>query len=268
MMAFGTDQILWYNNGVWGKLGFAVPNFGDNTHTLNKSIHHLVDVMGRNIQAIMLDRETLHRTPPSIDVLTRVHKLVLRVRSILAGRTKPPNELPLKSEHASPAPEAFIIYPTPYFKVKNSWMKEWCGLALIALSEAMQHTDNGKSYEITPAFAGTVSKYVQRIYQLMATELFGVPVDEAKQLDFVLNDTHFQNYDPGKWFTSTEMMDHPAVAAEIPTEDDLRPLTEGIPAPLLIGLDHYPLSTTGTADNQGEQGEQTSVPPFQPAPSP
>ena len=64
------------------------------------------------------------RTPPSINTLTRIHKLCTRARSILASRAVPAATLNMETAHALPAPEEFLVYPTPYFKVRNQWLKQ------------------------------------------------------------------------------------------------------------------------------------------------
>jgi hypothetical protein len=264
------DQILWYNNGTWGELGFAVPNFGDDPTTINSDIHYLVSVIGRNLQGIMLHTDASQATPPSINTLTRVHKLVTRGRSILAGRAVPPNELNMEPQHASPAPQAFLIFPTPYHKTRNQWLKDWGGLTLMALTEAMQHTENATAFNISTTFSGLIGQYLHRIYQRMATELFGVPVEQAKALDFTLTDEQLASYDPSKFFTSTEMTDVVPTIQDIQTEDDLRVLTAGIPATELVGLQPYPSSaafedasggTAGTGGTTSAGSESFAEPP-------
>lgn len=237
---FLTDQVQWYNNGVWGQLGFACPNFGDDPATINSSIHYLVSVIGRNLQAVMLSQDAYKTTPPVINTLTRVHKLITRARKILAGRAIPPNKMNLEPQHASPAPAIFLIYPTPYFRVRNQFLKEWGGLVLMALTEAMQHTENAQAFEISTNFAGLIGQYLHRVYRQMATELFDVPAAEAEALDFTLTAEVLASYDPGRYFSSTEMIDTVPPIQQIPTEDDLRVLTAGIPASELVGLQPYP----------------------------
>lgn len=239
-MSFKTDQALWYNNGVWGQLGYAVPNFGNDPATLNNNIHYLVSVMGRNLQAVMHHPDKDLRVPPSINTLTRVHKLITRARSILAGRQVPPGTPDMEAVHSSPGAEEFIIFPVPYFGVRNPWMKQWCGLVLNSLAEAMQHTENRKPFEISLAFSGLVGQYLHRVYRLMATELFGVTASDAAAPDFALTDAQLAAYDPGKWFTATEMIDTVPRVDMVPTEDDLQVLTDGIPASKLVGLQKYP----------------------------
>jgi hypothetical protein len=63
------------------------------------------------------------RTPPSINTLTRIHKLCTRARLIQAGRAVPATTLNMETAHALPAPKEFLVCPTPYFKVRNQWLK-------------------------------------------------------------------------------------------------------------------------------------------------
>src|SRR3972149_4489438 len=141
-MSFGTDQVLWYRNGVWEELGYGAANFGNDPTSLNQDIRYLVDVIGRNLFAVMHHQDVRSRVPPSIATLTRVHKLITRARTILDSRDKPPGEARMEATHSTPAAQMFLIYPVPVFKVRNTWMKQWCELVLASLSEAMQHTEN------------------------------------------------------------------------------------------------------------------------------
>ena len=274
-MPFRTDQHLWYNVGVWGELGYAVPNFGDDRATLNTTIHYLTGVIGRNLSAVMHHQDTLMRVPPSINTLTRVHKLITRARSILSGRQVPPGMANFESTHVSPAEQEFVIYPVPYFRVRNPWMKEYCGLVLAALSEAFQNTENTKAYEISTAFSGLIGQYLHRVYRLMATELFQVSADAASQPDFTLSEEQLRAYDPGLWFTQTELVDTVPHLGLIPTEDDLRVLTDGIPATKLVGLQKWPSANlydpssglTGGATASGGGQTATSSGSFAPPPS-
>jgi hypothetical protein len=243
MATFRTDEILWYNVGVWGQLGYACPNFGENPSTVNNSIAYLVQVIGRNLSAVMHHGDVDSRTPPTINTLMRVHKLVTRARSILAGRAVPANKPRFEPVHATPAPEVFLVFPVPYFKARNVWLKEWCALTLNAIGEACQHTDNRVEFEISLEFAGLVGQYLQRVYVRMATELFQVALADAEKPDFALTDAHFQGYNPAKFFTSTELIDTVPPLDLIPTEDDLAVLTDGIPANMLTGLSNYPRGT-------------------------
>lgn len=266
MSTFKTDQALWYNNGIWGQLGYAVPNFGDDSSTLNAGIHRLTETIGRNLSSIMHHPDVDLRVPPSINTLTRVHRLVMRGRTILGSRAVPSGTPNMEAVHTAPARQVTLIFPVPYFRVRNSWLKEWCGLVLNALSEAMQHTENRKPYEISENFAGTVGQYFHRLYRLMAIELFGVNKDDAKALDFLLTDADLSAYDPAKYFTSTEMIDTVPPLGDVPTEDDLQVLTNGIPATRLVNLTKYPSGEL--LHPNGSQGTTAPAPGAVPAFSP
>lgn len=266
---FRSDEIYWYNVGVWGQLGFAVPNFGENRTTLNNSIAYLVAGMGRNLAAVMVHSDADSRVPPTINTLMRVHKLVTRSRQILAGRAVPSGTLRMEPVHATPAPEDFLMFPCPYFKVRNAWLKEWAGLIFGAIAEACQHTENRNEYEISTDFAGLIGQYLQRVYVRMATELFQVPLANAQKLDFTLGDADFSSYNPAKFFTSTELIDTVPTFGAIPTEDDLAVLLDGIPASKLVGLTFYPGSGP-IAGNQSVTATPAapSTPAFVPPPAP
>jgi hypothetical protein len=136
------------------------------------------------------------------------------------------------------------VYPTPYFKVRNSWLKSYASLILLALTEAIQHQENARPLEISTTFAGLFGQYIHRVYQRMAVELFQVPLADAQKPDFTLTEEQLAAYDPGKWFTQTELIDTVPDLTNWPTEDQLQPLTNGIAIPNLPVLPRWP--STGT----------------------
>lgn len=255
-MPFGTDQILWYNNGTWGRLGYAAPNFGNDPTTINASIAYLVEAIGRNLFGIMQHPDASLRVPPSLNTLTRIHKLCTRARSILAGRDVASGQNKFEPLHATPAPEDFLIYPTPYFKVRNRWLKEYCGLGIMAMTEAMQHTENRVPIDFSVQFSGLIGQYISRIYRLMNIELLAIPEIDAVKPDFTLTDAQLAAYAPEKFFTSSEMVDTVPPLVDVPTEDDLDVLAQGIPASQLVGLAKYP--SGGAPSLSGADGSGTS----------
>lgn len=257
-----SDAFLWYNVGQWADYGLAVPNWSDDNKSQNGAIRDFVQIVGRNMQAIMWHTDARLSTPPSINTLSRVHRLCVRARQLLANAAVAPNTPFMEPAHALPAPEEFLVYPVPYFRVKNAWMKRWCGLALLALTESMQHQENARALEISTAFAGLVGQYIQRIYRDMATTLLMVPTVDASKPDFTLTDAQLSGYDPSKWFTSTELIDTVPDLIGWPTEDRLKVLTDGIPIGYLPNLGPYP-------ESGGIPATGTMAPPtasFMPAP--
>lgn len=240
MASITHDAALWYTVGDWAPYGLAIPNFGNDVRSQNGTIRYLTDVMGRNLQATLCHTDSRLRTPPSINTLRRIHALCTRGRSILHSRAVPSNKLNMETAHALPAPEEFLVFPTPYFKVRNQWLKEYCGLILLALTEAYQHTENAKTLEISTDFAALIGQYIQRVYVRMAVELLKVPATEAEAPDFTLTEENFASYNPSAWFTQTEMIDTVPNLDDWSTEDVLEHLTNGIPVSALPQLGRYP----------------------------
>lgn len=257
-MPSGTDAFRHYNVGDWAPYGLAVANAGTHTKSQNSAIRELVELIGRNLCAIMWTTDANLRTPPSINVLIKIHKLCTRARSLLASRAVPPGTQNMETAHAVPSWEAFNAFPCPYFKVRNSWLKGYAQYMLIALTDAMQHQENARPLEISTAFSGQVGQYVQRIYVQMAVELLRVPLADAQKPDFTLTDAQLSAYNPSAWFTSTEMIDTVPDELLRPTEDDLRVLTDGIPYPMLPELPTYPAGVLSGA--AGATGAGAAVP--------
>jgi hypothetical protein len=114
----------------------------------------------------------------------------------------------------------------------------------MSLAEAMQHTENRKSLEISTAFAGQVGQYIKRVYINMAIELFGKMRAEATADGFALSDADFAAYNPGDFFTQTEMVDTVPRLDRVFTEDRLEVLAEGIPITELPELKPWPTNLT------------------------
>jgi hypothetical protein len=186
-----TDAVLWYNVGEFGKAGYAVPNWSNDVGSLNPQILDWTYLVGRNLFHIMHHEDADLRIPPSINTAKRIHKLYLRAANILAGRAVPPGENNMEVVHARPAGEVFRVFPVPFFLVRNQFMRRWAELILMSLAEAMQHTENRRSLEISTAFAGQVGQYVRRVYINMAIELFGKTRAEATADGFKLSDADF-----------------------------------------------------------------------------
>lgn len=266
-----TDAILWYDVGVFGAAGYAVPNWSNDVGSLNPQILDWCDLVGQNVFAMMHHEDVDMRTPPSINTLKRIHKLYLRAATILSTRMVPYGEDNMEIKHVRPAGEIFRVYPVPYFKVRNNYMKRWCGLILTSLAEAMQHTENRRELEISPAFAGQVGQYLKRVYQNMAAELFGKSREEVTTPGFLLQDAELAAYNPAQWFTQTELVDTVPRLDRVFTEDRLELLAEGIPVTTLpasvrpwpTNLTSYYAATRTDADARADQNAEgaTNAPP-------
>lgn len=257
-----TDAVLWYNVGVFGEAGYAVPNWSNDVGSLNPQILDWVQLVGRNLFHIMHHEDADLRTPPSINTCKRIHKLYLRAGNILAGRAVPPGENNMEIQHSRPAGEVFRVFPVPFFKVRNPFMRRWAELILVSLAEAMQHTENRKELEISTAFAGQVGQYLRRVYQNLAVELFGKTRDEAAAAGFKLTDAELAAYNPAAFFTQTEMVDTVPRLDRVFTEDQLELLAEGIPVTELpADLGPWPTNLTNLYGTIRTDGTTTASVP-------
>lgn len=244
MAVTNSDAVLWYNVQLFGDLGYGFPNPSNDLGTLNPNIADLCSIVGQNLFAIMNHEDVDMRVPPSINTLRRIHKLYLRSIQILAGRAVPPGENNMETAHVSPGGEVFKVYPIPYFLVRNQYMKRWAGMILMALSEAMQHTENRKTIEISTRFAGTIGQYFTRVYTNMGIELFGKTREQVNVPGFVLTEEELSAYDPSKFFTSTELVDTVPPLNYVFTEDRLAVLRAGINLTDLPPFQPWPVNLT------------------------
>jgi hypothetical protein len=248
MPVTNTDAALWYNVGQFGDLGYAVPNPSNDYGSLNPNILDLVELTGRNLFAIMNNEDVDLAIPPSINTIRRVHRLYKRFGQIVTARAVPSGELNMETNHVQPAGEVFKVYPIPYFRVRNKFMKRWAGLIMMMLSEAMQHTENRKTMEISELFGGQMGQYMNRVYINLATELFGKTREEVANPGFLLTEEELNKYNPGAFFTSTEMVDTVPHLGNVFTEDRLSVISAGIPVTSLPELKPWPTNLTSFYD--------------------
>lgn len=244
MPVTNTDAVLWYNVGEFGDLGYAVPNPSDDVGTLNPTISDLVETVGRNLFHIMHHEDVDMRVPPSINTIRRVHRLYIRFGQILEARAVPHGKNRFEADHVQPAGDIFLLFPVPYFKVRNPFIKRWAELIMMMLSEAMQHTENRLTMEVTDTFAGQMGAFMRRVYINLATELFGITREEAEADGFILTEEQLTNYDPSQFFTYTEMVDRVPHLGHVFTEDRLGVLADGIPITSLPELKPWPTNLT------------------------
>ena len=75
---FRSDAPPWYKNGVWAKLGCAVPQTGRYLHTCNSGIWEFVDVAGRQIFHTLWNfDDRKFEAPPSKNCLWEVYQLIV-----------------------------------------------------------------------------------------------------------------------------------------------------------------------------------------------
>jgi hypothetical protein len=272
-MIVNSDAVLWYNVGQFGDLGYAVPNPSDDVGSLNPTILEMNRVVGTNLFAMMHHEDADLSTPPSINTVRRMHKLYIRFGQLVLARAVDSATLNLEPQHIQPAGEVFTVYPVPYFKVRNRFMREWATYVLMMLSESMQHSENRKPMEISTAYAASIGKYMKRLYRNMATDLFGKTQAEASVDGFILTEAELGAYNPSAFFTSTEMIDTVPHLGHVFTEDRLAVIRNGVPVTSLPPLQPWPTNltshyaatkafrTAGTDAGNAQDGDVTATGP-------
>lgn len=275
---------LLYNVSPWNGLGFGVPNFGRQITTLNLPIWRLADDVAVNQLAIMTSADAKRQQYPSVNTIMALARLVNRAQSVLAGRQKQPNDVRLSPLHATPDLLVWNIHPVPYFTgpmVRNSWLREFNSLCMIALTNIYRHSDNDEALTITSDFASQIWPFFREIKILVCTELLGMTQAAAEDDTQPMptgpyNGPGTQNattvtltptgpsaanttaptYNPPATVVNTERLFTPGALQSLPGTDDLLPFTVGIPANLIMpNLAQYPVGPI--PGDTGLAGEMT-----------
>lgn len=241
-----TDAILWYNVGVYGEIGYAVPNPSNDIGSLNPNMLDFTNGIGRGLFFIMHHEDVDLSTPPTVETLWNVHQLVMHMQRLVASRIQPDNELPFNPEHVRPAGEVFHVWPVPYFRVRNQTLKRWARYTLYLLAELFQNSENRRLMNVYGKIGERIGGYLKRkIYYEMATEFFGKSPDEAKQPNFRLSDEDFASYNPSALRPDWERDDPVPALDNVFTEDRMARLAGGIPLHELPKLQPYPTNVIG-----------------------
>lgn len=230
---FRSDAPLWYKNGVWGDLGCAVPQTGTNLYSNNAPIWAFVDLCGKQMFHVLWQYEDRKfDAPPSKNCLWEIYQLIVIARKRIADRTYGPEETVPLPTHAKPTPEMFKLYPVPFygrFGCANSFLYESAEMAMLMLTEAMEHADNERLAYVTPSFAQAMTPYLQGILTNMATKYFGFARKDTLDPAFVIPDDKWKTYNPMQFAVSVEGTSQRPPTGWTPTETDLQPI-RGLPA--------------------------------------
>ena len=131
---FGTDEILWYDNGRWGEVGYAVANPAGKIWTNNSVIYGFHSLVGRNMFELMHRADVRFYRPPHKQFWFDLHQLIVTARKRLADRQRMPNDSNgLVVEHATPVPQVFLAWPIPFFgeRVRQPDIREYAQLAML-----------------------------------------------------------------------------------------------------------------------------------------
>lgn len=226
---FQTDEPLWFDNGRWGEAGYAVPNPAGKTWTNNPVIFGLHTAIGRTMFELMHRQEAKFFAAPHKQFFWDLHQMVVTARKRLADRMIAPNtDNAFVPKHVNPVPQVFLVYPVPFFggRIRQLDIREYCSIALMLLSEMMQHSDNERTSYISREFAATMGGYLRELMILMGTKYFGYTREEASADNFVIADDRFSSYDPAKVLFSVEMTEERQPLQWWPTENDLSLIRE------------------------------------------
>lgn len=263
---FGTDQVLLYDVQPWSQLGFGCPNFGDNLTTQNMPWWRLATEIAKTQLGLMTHVDARREQYLSVNTLQRMGKILNRIKTVLLNRARAANEVRLEPGHSSPTPYTWMIHPTPYFPgsvVVNSYLMEYNALCMVALCNIYQHSDNNLALEITAEGGSDIWQYFRRVTELVAGELLLLPKADYTKDDFVFTDAHFASYNPAAFLPRNEELSVPVGTNTGWTEDDLRPLKQGIPANIIAPLlSRYPITPLNSrpVQPQGDTIQETDLP--------
>lgn len=235
-LAYESRSIWWWNNGIWGDSGYAVPNDGNKPRSGNEAILRVVSFLGAELFSLMHKPDVQFSRPFNADWLYDLNKMltlgIKRMGDLSIGWT---DKRTGDAKHATNTPQAFTVYPVPFFggRIRQADAKTWCGEVLLLLSELMQHSDNGYDNDITDAFCSQVQMTLRRIQGDMAMKYLGASRVEVEAETFAVPATAFDkgSYIPEALFTSRELVEERMPDLWWPTTNDLTPIY-GVPAPI------------------------------------
>lgn len=250
---FGSDRVLLYDVDPWNKLGFGCPNFGNNHGTLNHAVWGLADQIGRMQLGIMTNVDAQRSQYPSVNTVVRIGKMYNRIRAVFAGRMKTADQARLEEGHATANAMPWNIHPVPFFVpglVRNHFLAEYNRLTMFALTNLYQHSDNNLALTVTAEMAMHVMQYFAEIKRLVAIELLGLPRAQVDTPEFTFTDDLYANYaNITNQIPHIEALASPGPIDQRLTEDDLKPLYDGIPSTIIYPLlKAYPVGDNGLGD--------------------
>lgn len=231
---FASAEILWWENGIWGRAGYAIPNSGGKNTSGNEALLAIVRFIGRELFNLMHRPDVKFSRPFNAEWLFDLNKMlalgIKRMGDKSVGWT---DKREGDAVHATNTPHSFTCYPVPYFgeRIRQMDARTWCGQILILLSELMQHSDNDFDDNVTDFAAATVQEALRRIQKDLAMKYLGLAreaVEDPKWQGPPDDAFSGDSYRPDRLFTSTEMIEERMPEQWWPTTNDLTPIA-GLP---------------------------------------
>ena len=226
---FGTSEILWWNNGIWGKAGYAIPNDGGKPTTANETMWEIHAFIGRELFNLMHRPDVKMSRPFNAEWLFDLNKMLkLGIKRLGDYSVSWTDDRNGDAMHALNTPKAFMYFPVPHFggRIRQRSASKWCGIILRLLSEIMQHSDNDYDDNVTDLSTSYIQSQLLRVQQDMAMKFLGYSREEVEAPDFQVEDTRFSEgvYNPSNLFTSSELIEERMPEQWWPQSNDLTPI--------------------------------------------
>jgi len=230
---FESSEIYWWDNGVWGEAGYAIPNDGGKPTTGNETIRRIVNFIGAELFNLMHRPDVRFRRPFNAAWLHDFNKMIAlgmkRLGDHSVGFT---DKRTGDAQHAINTPQAFTVFPVPFFgnRIRQADARYWCGELLLLISEMIQHSDNDYDNDVTDFSVALCQEKLARIQGDMAMKYLNIPRATVEADGFVVPPDSFsaEKYDPAALFTTNEMTQERMPELWWPSANDLTPIN-GIP---------------------------------------
>ena len=231
--SFSGSPIWWWNNGIWGDAGYAIPNDGGKPSSGNETVVGIHSFIGAELFGLMHEPDVYMSRPFNAFWLKDLNRLlelgIKRLGDAAVGWT---DRRQGDSPHATNTTQSFIVYPVPYFggRVRQQDAKRWCGWVLQGLGELMQHSDNAYNDDITDFGASYAQGFLNRVRKDMAMKYLGATREQVEDPAYVVPENAFDAgvYDPAKLRTRRELTQERGPQQWRPQTNDLTPIN-GIP---------------------------------------
>ncbi len=228
---------LAYINGIFdGNRGYATP-FMSPGHlvTNNKDIKDLVDTFGFLLFEAMQLPDVWIASAPDIGFIKTVGKAIDRFRMIVSARMLPDGQAAPRGALIAPSQEPFMIFPIPYFNIRNAWARRWAWNGMMALAEAMRHQNNALLMGFDSTLGGLMSMYTELTYKQIAVEMLGLPAPVAllpgQAIPPVptITEAQYAGYDKTKFSVGQRIDGGASITSQLPI-DAVMAIANGIPA--------------------------------------